>query len=129
MLKGTLTCDYAVPCQLQDFAAPSGIPGVGAGSSNSLVHYSQQHSSTSGLLLDPSLPPDALAVTLAAKRASLMERESALQVIEHMSAGRSGSRTVLRSQPGPNTAAPVTTKPYRLVDPLTITSQPLPVPC
>lgn len=77
-----LTCMLCV--QLQDFAAPSGIPGVGASSSNSLVHYSQQHSSISGLLLDPSLPPDALAVTLAAKRASLMERESALQVGAHV---------------------------------------------
>jgi hypothetical protein len=87
---------------LQDFAAPSGIPGVGAGSSNSLVHYSQQHSSTSGLLLDPSLPPDALAVTLAAKRAALMERESALQV-SNMSAARCGSRTLVRALPGPHT--------------------------
>jgi hypothetical protein len=63
----------------QDFAPPTGIPGVGAANSNSMVHYSQ-HNSSSGLLLDPSLPADALAVTLAAKRASLMERESALQV-------------------------------------------------
>jgi hypothetical protein len=63
----------------QDFAPLTGIPGVGAANSNSMVRYSQ-HNSSSGLLLDPSLPADALAVTLAAKRASLMERESALQV-------------------------------------------------
>jgi hypothetical protein len=74
-------------CRAQDFAAPPGIPGVGTSSgANSLVHYGQGHqhsaSSSSGLLLDPSLPPDTLAVTLAAKRAALMERESALQVGE-----------------------------------------------
>lgn len=68
---------------LQDFAPPPGIPGVGAGSSNSLVHYSQHNSGSSGFLLDPSLPPDTLAVTLAAKRTALMERESALQVSYH----------------------------------------------
>jgi hypothetical protein len=88
LLHGSSACISVCVCccvvALQDFAAPPGIPGVGASSSaNSLVNYSQaQHStaSSSGLLLDPSLPPDALAVTLAAKRAILMERESALQV-------------------------------------------------
>jgi len=87
---GHMVCDLhsclsaAVAAAAQDLAPPPGIPGVGhAGGSSSLHgHYSQHSngSSGSGLLLDPTLPPDTLAVTLAAKRAALMERESALQV-------------------------------------------------
>jgi hypothetical protein len=79
-LNGSLACgDGAVCVCTQDAVAAS--VNFGPGSIGSMHgRYGSQGGGAAGVLLDPGMSPDALAVTLAAKRAALIERESALQV-------------------------------------------------
>jgi hypothetical protein len=72
--------------RVQDLAASA--PGVGgsSGAGSSVMHAGHHRwgpqgglGSTATVLLDPGMSPDALAVTLASRKAAVIERESSLQ--------------------------------------------------